>query len=77
MAIFAVDPSGQLNLIQRTPTLGDWPSFFLLLEEHASLIVANERSGDVVLFRISPDGTVRPTQKTLLVPEAVYIGRIS
>ena len=77
LTVFAIDPAGHLKLIQRTPTLGDWPRFFLLLEDHAKLIVANQRSGDLVLFRISPDGTVHPAGKTLLVREAVYIGRVS
>jgi len=77
LAVFAIDPSGHLKLIQRTPTLGDWPRFFLLLEDHARLIVANERSGDLVLFRLGPDGAVNPTEKRLHVPEAVYIGRVN
>jgi len=62
--------------MQHVPTLGDWPRFFLLVEEHRRLIVANERSGELAVFEIAPDGGLRATETKLLVPEAVYIGRV-
>jgi len=77
LAVFAVGNSGRLKLIQLSPTLGDWPRFFLLLEDHARLIVANEKSGELAVFRLAPDGTVHTTGKKLQVPEAVYIGALS
>ncbi|MDE2161755.1 MAG: lactonase family protein [Alphaproteobacteria bacterium] len=75
IAVFAIAPSGKLTLLQHSSTGGDWPRFFLLLEDHKRLIVANERSGTLVLFHAAADGTLQPTGKSLSMTEAVYVGR--
>lgn len=56
--------------------LGDWPRFFLPLEEQHRLIVASERSGDLVVFKLATDGTLHPTQIKLPVTGALFIGQV-
>ncbi len=76
IAVFALENNGQAKPLQHAPTLGDWPRFFLLLEEHRRLIVANERSGDLVVFKLAADGTLHPTQSKLAVTGALFIGQV-
>lgn len=76
IAVFALDKTGQATLMQYAPTLGNWPRFFLLVEEHGRLIVANERSGDVAILAIAQDGRLQPTPSKLSVPEAVFVGQV-
>ena len=75
IAVFALGTNGQAKLIQHASTLGDWPRFFLLLEDQHRLIVANERSGDLVVFHLATDGTLHPTQTKLPVTGALFIGQ--
>ncbi|MGC9953557.1 MAG: lactonase family protein [Rhizomicrobium sp.] len=77
IAVFTLGRAGRAKLVQHVPTLGDWPRFFLFIEEHRRLIVANERSGELVVFRVAPDGSLQATQTRLRVPEAVYVGRVN
>jgi 6-phosphogluconolactonase len=77
IAIFALGRSGRAMLMAHVQTLGDWPRFFLLMEEHRRLIVANERSGELAVFKIAPNGGLQATQARLGVPEAVYVGRVN
>jgi 6-phosphogluconolactonase len=76
IAVYALGKIGQAKLVQHAPTLGNWPRFFLLVEEHRLLIVANERSGNVAILAIAQDGRLYPTQSKLSVPEAVYVGQV-
>jgi 6-phosphogluconolactonase len=76
IAVFALDKAGRATLVRHVSTLGDWPRFFLLMEEHRRLVVANERSGDLVVFAIAPDGGLHATRTRLRVPEAIFIGRM-
>ena len=73
----AIDAAtGQLSLLQLSPTLGDWPRFFLMLEAEKQLVVAHQNSGDLVAFNIAADGTLTPTGQKLAVPIPVFIGQM-
>ena len=50
---------------------GDWPRFFLLLENH--LIVANQNSGTLVVLGVEADGSLQPTGNTLDLPAPVLL----
>ena len=59
---FSVDPdSGRLDLRGRCPSAGRFPRHFLLEEEAGTLLVANQLSGDVCVFRLDAKGNVEPT----------------
>ncbi len=77
IGVFAIDPaSGQLSLLQISPTLGDWPRFFLMLEAEKQVVVAHQNSGDLVVFNVKADGTLAPTGQKLSVPIPVFIGQV-
>lgn len=73
IAVFATGRDGQLSHLQTIATGGDWPRFFLLIEEHKLLIAANQRSGELVVFRVDRDGRLAPTGKQVIVMDAAYI----
>lgn len=74
IAVFATGSDGHLTHLQTIATGGDWPRFFLLLENHKLLIAANQRSGELVLFRVDRDGRLAPTGKQVVVMDAAFIG---
>jgi 6-phosphogluconolactonase len=76
IAVFKVDQHGRLAHLQTIATGGDWPRFFRLLEDYKFLIVANQRSGGLVLFRVASDGRLKPAGSQVSVMDAAYIGLI-
>ena len=76
IGVFAIDDTGHLSLLQLSPTLGDWPRFFLMLEAEKQLVVAHQNSGDLVAFDVKPDGTLAPNGQKLSVPIPVFIGAV-
>lgn len=75
IAVFDLAEDGTATLVQHIDCGGDWPRFFLLLEEMGQLLVANERSGDVAVFDVTVDGPIRPTPVRLKVPGVVFLDR--
>ncbi|MDD1450866.1 beta-propeller fold lactonase family protein [Sphingomonas sp. H160509] len=59
-----------------SPSGGTWPRFLLVLEAQRSVLVGNERSGTLAIFRIEPDGRLTATGQTLPVPGVVFVGQI-
>ncbi len=76
IGVFAIDDTGRLSLLQLSPTLGDWPRFFLMLETEKQILVAHQNGGDLVGFEIKADGTLAPTGQKLSVPIPVFIGAV-
>jgi len=74
VGVFAIGADGHLSLLQLSPTLGDWPRFFLMLEAEKQLVVAHQNSGDLVVFDMAADGTLKPNGQKLSVPIPVFIG---
>ncbi len=68
---FAIAVDGRISLKQNISTGGNWPRFFLLLDNH--LIVANQESEDLVLFDVAADGTLKPTGKTFKLEKPVVL----
>ncbi|MGZ3305603.1 MAG: lactonase family protein [Asticcacaulis sp.] len=77
IAVFAIDGEGSLKLLQISPTLGDWPRFFKLLEPQKRLIVAHQNGGTLVVFKVAEDGRLAPANVSLDVPAPVFIGDIN
>ncbi|RMB55524.1 6-phosphogluconolactonase [Sphingomonas sp. PP-CE-3A-406] len=76
IAVFALDAAGVPTLLQHIASGGDWPRFFLLLDDARRMVVANERSATLAIFAIGPDGRLSATGKQLAVPGAVFLGRL-
>ncbi|MGN5376006.1 lactonase family protein [Sphingomonas hankookensis] len=75
IAMFDLAEDGSATLAGHVPCGGDWPRFFLLLEDTGQLLVANERSGEVAVFALTRDGALRPTPVRLAVPGVVFLDR--
>lgn len=72
---FSVDPdSGLLSLRGRCPSGGRFPRHFLLDEQAGVLLVANQLSGDVCVFRVDRNGDViaKPAQR-IAAPSAAAV----
>ncbi len=76
IAVFALDTAGVPTLLQHIATGGHWPRYFLLLEAQRRMVVANERSGTLTIFRIASDGRLSATEQRLPVPGAVFLDRL-
>ncbi|MCK8457088.1 MULTISPECIES: lactonase family protein [Sphingomonas] len=75
IAVFALDAAGTPTLLQHSPSGGHWPRVFVLLDDERRLVVGNERSGTLAVFRVAGDGRLTPTGETRSVPGIVFLGR--
>ena len=65
---------GALALEQVTPTDGDWPRNFTLDPTERWLLVANQRSGSIVVFARDPErGRLTPTRQRIALPSPVCL----
>jgi 6-phosphogluconolactonase len=61
---FKIEPDGKLTVAGRTPCGGDWPRNFVIDPSGKFLLVANQKSGNIVLFNIDEKtGLPVPTEK--------------
>jgi 6-phosphogluconolactonase len=66
--------TGALALQQAVPTEGDWPRNFALHPTERWVLVANQRSGSVVVFARDPDnGRLTPTRQRIAIPSPVCL----
>ncbi len=70
---FSVDATGGVRGLETLPSGGNWPRFFLLREERGEMLVANERSGRVNVFRIGRHGLLTDTGRSIAVPGVVFL----
>ena len=70
VAVFSIAPAtGALTLAQTISTGGDWPRNFSLDPTERWLLVANQRSGDIVVFaRDRETGSLTATGQRLAIP---------
>ena len=68
---FAIAADGSISLKQNIDCGGNWPRFFLLLDNH--LIVANQESEDLVIFDVAADGTLKATGKVFKLTKPVAL----
>jgi 6-phosphogluconolactonase len=76
VAVFALDVGGVPSLLQHIPSGGNWPRFLLVLEAQRRVVVGNERSGTLAIFRIEADGQLAATDRPLSVAGVVFVDRI-
>lgn len=74
IAVFKIQPDGELSLIQIEPCGGEWPRYFALIEDAARLIVAHEHSNSLAAFVIGRDGRLQPTQAQGAVLKPTFVG---
>ena len=68
------EATGGLSLAGTEPTQGDWPRNFTLDPSGEFLLVANQRSNDIVVFRIDPDtGLLTSTGHVAQTPTPVCL----
>jgi 6-phosphogluconolactonase len=75
LTIYAIDTtSGALTLKGFQPVLGKTPRNFVIDPTGRWLLVANQNSNNVVIFRIDPEtGLLKPTGKELTMPAPVCL----
>ena len=75
IAVFSVaEPTGALVVDQTISTEGDWLRNFSLDLTGRWLLVANQRSDSVVVFRRDPDtGRLTPTRQRIAIPSPVCL----
>jgi 6-phosphogluconolactonase len=75
VAVFSVAPStGALSFVDTASTEGDWPRNFSLDPTERWLLVANQRSGSIVVFaRDRATGRLTPTKQRLELPSPVCL----
>ncbi len=66
IVVFAVNRNGRLKLVQRQPTLGRTPRAFTIDPSGRWLLVGNQESNEIRVFRVDPDsGRLAPTNETV------------
>lgn len=75
IATFSVDKaSGELALVERTSTEGDWPRDFMIDPSQKFLLASNQESGNLVLFgRDENTGKLTLLQSDAYVPYPVCV----
>ncbi len=73
IAVFAIARDGGLSLVQHVSCGGHWPRLFLLREDRGELLVANERSGNVAVLRIQPDGRLAEPEHGPAIAGVVFL----
>jgi 6-phosphogluconolactonase (cycloisomerase 2 family) len=48
----------------------------LLLEAQQVLMVANQESKNIVLFKLAADGTLKPTGQQVNLPQVSFLGQV-
>jgi 6-phosphogluconolactonase len=75
ITVFTVDQTdGSLNLIQNASCEGDAPRNFAVLPDGGKLLVANQKTGNIVLFSVDSETGLIQSEGTILeVPSPVCI----
>ncbi len=75
LTVFAIDPKkGTLNLVQNVPTQGSIPRNFKIDPTEHYLFVANQKTNNIVTFRIDPKtGHLSPTGQVLEIQAPVCL----
>lgn len=75
IAVFSVnEETHELTFVEHTPTGGEWPRDFMIDPSDAYLVVANQHTGNLVLFsRDQETGKLTQLDSEVAVPEAVCV----
>ena len=74
IVVFALAPTGIPTLVEHVSTQGNWPRNFVIDPTGRFLLVANQRTDNVVVFRIdAKSGRLTPAGQTAQVPIPVCL----
>lgn len=74
IAIFSIDPDGMLTFLNREPTRGEIPRNFNIDPTGTLLVAANQKSSNVVVFRIDRQtGLLEFTGSEIKVPNPICV----
>ena len=76
IAVFGIAGDGTMQLLQHIATGGHWPRFFLLLDEEGLLLVANQRSDNIVAFKIDAQGTLSRVGEPAVISQPTYLAAV-
>lgn len=78
IAIYSIDQAGKLHIKGFQSTLGTTPRNFMIDPTGHWLLVANQKSNNVVIFRIDPKtGLLKPAGKQIGIPSPVCLKMLS
>lgn len=78
IAVFGREPDGSIRLIETVSVEGEWPRNFALTPNGSFLLVANQHSNNVTVFRVDPQaGTLSYTGKSVDIPNPVCLQFLS
>ncbi len=77
ITVFEIANNGKLKTIQHIATQGHWPRFFLLLEDDRLLLVANERSNNVVALQVNAQGMLGRTGQSININQPTFMSTFS
>lgn len=76
LGVLRIQADGQLAPLQTISTGGDWPRFFLLLEDEQRLLVAHQNGNDIRTFHVKTDGSLTASPGKLALPKPVMIVKL-
>ena len=77
IAVFGLDTTGRLALLQIIPTGGDWPRFFYVIQGFDRLVVAHQKSNDVTVMAQYTNGTLRAHNAKFTMTAPVFLGPVA
>lgn len=77
IAVFGLDTTGRLALLQIIPTGGDWPRYFYIIPGFDRLIVTHQKSNDVTVMAQYTNGTLRAHNAKFTVTAPVFLGPVA
>lgn len=77
IAVFGLDTTGRLALLQIIPTGGDWPRFFYIVPGFDRLVVAHQKSNDVTVMAQYTNGTLRKHDAKFTVNAPVFMAPVA
>lgn len=74
LSIFSIGSDGTIKLIGHQPILGDWPRNFMVHPSGQWVLVANQHSDNIVVFRRDPKtGLLSETGEQIKIPSPVCL----
>ena len=74
IVVYAIDSNGKLTFVQHADTQGDIPKNFVIEPTGNILMVANQKSNNIISFRIHKEtGKISSTGHQIKVPSPIYL----
>lgn len=74
IAIFDVNAvNGKVKFIKTVPCGGDWPRNFMIDPSGQFVLVANQKSDNIILFDMTDQGDLVQTEKSISIPSPVCV----